>query len=62
MAVIFHRGKKSDGLPPMQLSVNTRKISLAISANWLEQHPLTNADLETEMRHLDDIGYSLELV
>lgn len=62
MAVIFHRGKKSEGLPPMRLTVNKRKIKLAISTTWLEQHPLTNADLETEMRHLDDIGYSLELV
>lgn len=61
MAVIFHRGKKSEGLPALQLSAHKKKIKLTIPANWLEQNPLTHADLETEMRHLDDIGYRLEL-
>ncbi len=62
LAVIFHRGKKSEGLPAMQLRATKRKMTLKISATWLDQHPLTYADLETEMRHLDDIGYSLELI
>jgi exopolyphosphatase/guanosine-5'-triphosphate,3'-diphosphate pyrophosphatase len=42
--------------------VERKKIKLKIPKSWLEQHPLTHADLETEMRHLDDIGYSLELI
>jgi exopolyphosphatase/guanosine-5'-triphosphate,3'-diphosphate pyrophosphatase len=62
IAVIFHRGKKIDGLPPINLSVSKKKIKLKISSAWLEEHPMTFADLETEMRHLDDIGYSLEIV
>lgn len=62
MAVIFHRGKKSEGLPSLKLVVERKKIKLKIPKSWLEQHPLTHADLETEMRHLDDIGYSLELI
>lgn len=61
IAVIFHRGKKIDGLPKIELSAARKKIKLKISTSWLEQHPLTYADLETEMRHLDDIGYDLEL-
>ena len=62
LAVIFHRGKKREGLPAIQLMASKKKIKLKISAVWLDQHPLTHADLETEMRHLDDIGYSLELI
>jgi exopolyphosphatase/guanosine-5'-triphosphate,3'-diphosphate pyrophosphatase len=62
MAVIFHRGKKIDGLPPIKLNISKRKIKLEISTDWLNQHSLTYADLETEVRHLDDIGYELELV
>ena len=62
LAVIFHRGKKREGLPAIQLMASKKKIKLRISAVWLDQHPLTHADLETEMRHLDDIGYSLELI
>ena len=62
MAVIFHRGKKSEGLPSIKLNISKRKIKLKIPTDWLDQHPLTHADLETEVRHLDDIGYELELV
>ncbi|HOY21958.1 MAG TPA: exopolyphosphatase, partial [Cellvibrio sp.] len=62
LAVIFHRGKKREGLPVIQLMVSKKTIKLKISTVWLDQHPLTHADLETEMRHLDDIGYSLELI
>jgi exopolyphosphatase/guanosine-5'-triphosphate,3'-diphosphate pyrophosphatase len=62
MAVIFHRGKKIEGLPSIKLNTIKKKIKLKISDSWLDQHPLTHADLETEMRHLDDIGYDLELV
>lgn len=61
MAIIFHRGKKSEGLPPIKLSASKRKIQLRIAADWLEEHPLTFADLETEMRHLGDINYDLEI-
>jgi exopolyphosphatase/guanosine-5'-triphosphate,3'-diphosphate pyrophosphatase len=62
MAIIFHRGKRIDGLPAMKLSANKKKIKLKIPADWLETHPLTFADLETEMRQLDDIGYSLDII
>jgi len=62
MAVIFHRGKRIDGVLPMKLSANKKKIKLRIADDWLETHPLTFADLETEMRHLDDIGYSLDII
>jgi exopolyphosphatase/guanosine-5'-triphosphate,3'-diphosphate pyrophosphatase len=62
LAVIFHRGKKIEGLPLIRLSAAKKKIELNISNNWLDEHPLTHADLETEARHLDDIGYALELI
>jgi exopolyphosphatase/guanosine-5'-triphosphate,3'-diphosphate pyrophosphatase len=61
IAVIFHRGKKMDGLPDLKLVAERKSIKLHIPAAWLEQHPLTHADLETEMRHLDDIRYNFEL-
>jgi len=62
LAVIFHRGKKIEGLPEIKLTAVKKKVKLKIANSWLEQHPLTYADLETEMRHLDDIGYSLDLI
>jgi exopolyphosphatase/guanosine-5'-triphosphate,3'-diphosphate pyrophosphatase len=62
LAVIFHRGKKSEGLPCIELTAAKKKIKLKLPTAWLDQHPLTHADLETEIRHLDDIGYNLELM
>jgi len=62
LAVIFHRGKKSAGLSAIKITVAKKKIKLKIPSAWLEQHPLTHADLETEMRQLDDVGYELQLI
>jgi len=62
LAVIFHRGKKREGLPLIELAAIKKKLKLKIPSTWLDQHPLTHADLETEIRHLDDIDYGLELV
>ena len=50
-----------DGLPDLKLLAERKSVKLHIPTKWLEQHPLTHADLETEMRHLDDIRYTLEL-
>jgi exopolyphosphatase / guanosine-5'-triphosphate,3'-diphosphate pyrophosphatase len=61
IAVIFHRGKKQEADLDIKLSANKKKLKLKLSASWAEQHPLTIADLETEMRYLDEIGYSLQL-
>lgn len=62
MAAIFHRGKVKDGLPTITINVDSKKIKLILPAKWIDDHPLTQADLETEQRHLGDIGYDLYLV
>lgn len=61
LALVFHRGRKKDGRLPIHLRVNGKKIKLALPADWLEKNPLTSADLEAEVRHLHEIGYSLEV-
>jgi len=61
-AAIFHRGKIKDGLPAITIKADGKKIKLVLPIKWIDSHPLTQADLETEQRHLDDIGYHLELV
>jgi exopolyphosphatase/guanosine-5'-triphosphate,3'-diphosphate pyrophosphatase len=62
MAAIFHRGKIKDGLPTIAVKADGRKIKLILPAKWIEDHPLTQADLETEQRHLSDIGYDFQLL
>lgn len=61
MAAIFHRGKIKDGLPVITVKAEDKKIKLTLPSKWINDHPLTQADLETEQRHLGDIGYQLEL-
>ena len=62
LAAIFHRGRIKAGMPAITLSADKKRLNLQLPNDWLEQHPLTCADLETEQRHLGDIGYQLELV
>lgn len=59
IAAIFHRGRIKDGTPAINLSVDKKRVDVHLPNNWLDQHPLTYADLETEQRHLGDIGYEL---
>ena len=61
LATIFHRGRIKDGLPNIKLSANKHHLQLTLPAKWLEKHPLTLADLETEQRYLADIGQQLEI-
>ncbi|HTF98213.1 MAG TPA: Ppx/GppA phosphatase family protein [Cellvibrio sp.] len=62
MAAIFHRGRIKDGLPNIKLKVDNKKIKLSLPEKWIQAHPLTMADLETEQRHLGDIGYQLDVI
>ncbi len=61
LAVILNRGRKRDGLPEFSFQVKKNKLSLGFPEGWLEANPLTQADLETEARYLEDIGYKLLL-
>ena len=62
LAIIFHRGKKKDEVLPIDLQVVASEIKLTLPAKWLEVHPLTQADLENEIRYLQDSGYQLVLL
>ncbi len=62
MAVIFHRGRVNQDLPAIKLKASGSKIKLSLPGKWLDSHPLTHADLETEQRHLGTIGYQLTVV
>ena len=59
LAAIFHRGRIKAGMPAIVLSADKKRVNLHLPNDWLEQHPLTCADLETEQRYLGDIGYEL---
>lgn len=61
LAVILNRDRSQTRLPRLKLGVVKDNLSLHLPARWLQQHPLTRADLEKEQEHLAAIGYRLRL-
>jgi exopolyphosphatase/guanosine-5'-triphosphate,3'-diphosphate pyrophosphatase len=44
----------------LQLRVAGPRLTLLFPAGWLEEHPLTRADLEKEADYLKKAGFQLE--
>ena len=61
LAVLFNRGRSERQQPEVRMRVNEDDVSLILNAEWLEQHPLTQADLEQEQRWLAESGIRLEI-
>ena len=61
LAVVLHRSRSSVPLPAIGLRVDRRQIELRFPPAWLEEHPLTRADLQNEARLLRKAGFALRL-
>lgn len=62
LAVILHRGRSDTPLPAFTLKVsNKTNLELCLDETWLQQHPLTQADLEAEKNYLANAGVELTL-
>lgn len=59
IAVALHRGRSDDPLPAIEWHAGKRSLELVFPAGWLEQHPLTAADLEQEAEFLTAAKYVL---
>lgn len=59
LAVLLHRSHDREPLPLAELEVDGSRMVLRLSKRWLDGHPLTRSDLETERDHLREIGRSL---
>lgn len=59
LAVRLHRGREPDQPEPLLILQDKKHLHLQFDDDWLTQHPLTVLDLETEARHLSDIGFTL---
>jgi exopolyphosphatase/guanosine-5'-triphosphate,3'-diphosphate pyrophosphatase len=62
LAVLLHRGRTDEQVPNISIQVDGPDITLGFPENWLEQHSLSNADLEKEYHYLKDAGFSLNVV
>lgn len=60
LAVVLHRGRSRQPLPPVTLSVRRQRLALGFAAGWLDAHPLTRADLQAEANYLRKTGFRLD--
>jgi exopolyphosphatase/guanosine-5'-triphosphate,3'-diphosphate pyrophosphatase len=59
LAVRMNRGRSDAAIPKVHLAVEGEHFSLRFPTGWLEENPLTRADLEREKSRLQSAGYSL---
>lgn len=59
LAVILHRSRQLNPLPKFQISRKNKKLVIRFPKEWLENHPLTQADLQQEAEYLEVAGIKL---
>jgi exopolyphosphatase/guanosine-5'-triphosphate,3'-diphosphate pyrophosphatase len=63
LAVLLNRGRMPTAMPPILLKLEAPEIMiLEISKNWLEDHPLTAADLDQEVDTLAAASHELRII
>lgn len=59
LAALLHRSRSKDALPEIKLVPGGKSLHIAFPENWLEQHPLTRADLDQEAESLAAADFEL---
>jgi exopolyphosphatase/guanosine-5'-triphosphate,3'-diphosphate pyrophosphatase len=58
---IFCRTREDEAIPLFKIRMNDSRVCLALPAEWMDNHPLTMADLEYEQTALQTLGFRLEI-
>jgi exopolyphosphatase/guanosine-5'-triphosphate,3'-diphosphate pyrophosphatase len=59
--VLLHRGRSPAALPKMALQAKGRSLEIGFPRGWLDDNPLTAADLENEVEYLKGFGFKLKV-
>ncbi len=59
LAVLLNRSRSDEARPEPTLSVDEASLLLQFPPGWLEEHPLTEADLKQESGYLKSAGFKL---
>jgi exopolyphosphatase/guanosine-5'-triphosphate,3'-diphosphate pyrophosphatase len=62
LAVLLNRSRSRRALPQLDLLVADQKVQLSFPEGWLDDHPLTRADLAIEVERLEELGFELTVV
>ena len=61
LAVLLHRGRSTVALPDIKLMPRPDALEVRFPPGWLEDHPLTVADLQHEIENLKTVGFRLRV-
>jgi exopolyphosphatase/guanosine-5'-triphosphate,3'-diphosphate pyrophosphatase len=61
LAVLLQRGRAADPPPPIDLNADDKTLQLTLPRAWLDEHPLTRADLEQERDYLKQFDIKLQV-
>jgi exopolyphosphatase/guanosine-5'-triphosphate,3'-diphosphate pyrophosphatase len=61
VAVLLHRGRSAAALPKIELTARGSALELRFPSGWLNEHPLTMADLQLEIGFLRPHGLRLRV-
>ena len=62
LSVLINRSRSDAEHETVKYHFDPEKITLQVDKNWLEQHPLTTANIEDEASRLENAGFELNLV
>jgi len=60
LAVALRRARSASTMPRLALEATGNRLRLELPAGWLQEHPLTRADLEEEARYVAEAGFELD--
>jgi exopolyphosphatase/guanosine-5'-triphosphate,3'-diphosphate pyrophosphatase len=61
LAVLLHRGRSTVALPSIRLAARADSLEMRFPAGWLDDHPLTAADLQNEVELLKTVNFRLRV-
>ncbi|MDF3020278.1 MAG: exopolyphosphatase / guanosine-5-triphosphate,3-diphosphate pyrophosphatase [Steroidobacteraceae bacterium] len=61
LSVLLNRGRSTVALPAIKLTARRDSLEMRFPPRWLDDHPLTVADLQSEIGHLKAVGFRLRV-
>ena len=61
LASRIHRRRSPRPPPVVRASASNRTLRLAFPGAWLDERPLSRADLHEDARHLEGLGYTIAI-
>ena len=62
LSVLFYRSHAEESIPKLALQAERSKLTLMISKRWLDRHPLTRTDLDSERAYLKNAAINLAII